>query len=402
MKFQYRAKDRSGNMLSGELEAESLADARALLKRQGVFILSCGTPTVSLSRPMASATGKTVRGADLVTMMTQMTIMCQSGMSLAESLHNLAEKSKPGRLRDVIVSLDRDVNSGVSFSGALRKHPRVFDESFVAGIVAGEQTGNLVDVLERLSTLLRNEKRLRNSIISLLTYPFLLCCVTGMVVTALVFFVLPQFGQVFDSFGHAPPPITQLLLSCGMFARAYAVWLAITAIVAAGGAWFFCTLPIAGRIRDSFLINAVVVRNATRLLATGRCFHLLGAMLQSGVPLLDCIRLCRSSSKSFIFRNLFDNMEKDLMHGQGISQALELAPFLPSGAAQMVATAERSGRLGTVLQTIGQHFEEEGENAVRGLVKILEPALIVGLGIVVAGVVLSVMLPLFDASTMVH
>jgi len=125
-------------------------------------------------------------------------------------------------------------------------------------------------------------------------------------------------------------------------------------------------------------------------------------MLQSGVPLLDCIRLCRSSSKSFIFRNLFDNMEKDLMHGQGISQALELAPFLPSGAAQMVATAERSGRLGTVLQTIGQHFEEEGENAVRGLVKILEPALIVGLGIVVAGVVLSVMLPLFDASTMVH
>ena len=125
-------------------------------------------------------------------------------------------------------------------------------------------------------------------------------------------------------------------------------------------------------------------------------------MLQSGVPLLDCVRLCRSASKSQLFQSLFDAVEHDLLQGKTINRAFHAATFLPDGAAQMIATAEQNGRLGPVLQTMGEHYEEQGETKIRDLVKILEPMMIVGLGVVVAGVVMAIMLPLFDASTMAH
>jgi type II secretory pathway component PulF len=334
--------------------------------------------------------------------MSQLTIMCQSGVTLADALQHLAESTRSPGLREVVQALYVDVSSGSSLSQAMRKHPQVFQDAFVAGIAAGEQSGNIVEVLERLSNLLRNEKRLRSSILAMLTYPMFLCGVMAAVVVGLVFFVLPQFGKVFAGFGRPAPPLTQLLLDVGEFARTNAVAIAAVTVVTLCIALYLIRLPIARKTWDYVTMNAIVLRNATRTLTSGRSFFLLGTMLQSGVPLLECLRLCRSASRSLLFQNLFDRMEHDLMHGNGISDSLITASFLPSGAAQMIATAERNGRLGQVLITVGQHFEEEGENSVRNIVKLAEPTLIVTLGAVVAVVVMSVMLPLFDASTMVQ
>jgi len=405
MKLQYQAKNSGGQVLTGELEAASLAEGRLLLRRQGLFLLSL-LPLGNMAKSTATTAARPrhgrVRSAELVTMMSQLTIMMQSGVALAEALEHLSQTSRSAALRAVLHDLHTDVTSGTSLSQALRKHPDVFDEAFVAGIAAGEQSGNIIQVLERLSTLLRNEKRLRTSIWAMLTYPLLLCGVMGVVLLGLVFFVLPQFKQVFLGFGHPAPPLTQFMLDAGDFARSN-IW----AFVAAGvalvlGLIYFCQQPIARRWWDHVLMHAIVVRNAARTLSSGRCFFLLGTMLQSGVPLLDCLRLGRSASRSQIFRSLFDRMEEDLIHGRGISGALATADFLPSGAAQMIATAERSGKLGPVMLTIGQYYEEEGETAVRNIVKLAEPALIVLLGVIVATVVMSIMLPLFDASTMVQ
>lgn len=404
MRLRYQAKDRSGTLITSEIEAASPADGRAQLRRQGLFLLAI-EPIVERSRgPRAvpTRTGRRVRAGDLVVWMSQLTIMCQSGVTLADALQNLAESTRSPGLREVVQALYLDVSSGTSLSQAMRKHPQVFQDAFVAGIAAGEQSGNIVVVLERLSNLLRNEKRLRSSIWAMLTYPMFLCGVMVAVVVGLVFFVLPQFGKVFAGFERPAPPLTQLLLELGEFARTNAVVLAGVAIVVLCIALYVMRLPVARRFWDRVAMNAIVVRNATRTLTSGRSFFLLGTMLQSGVPLLDCLRLCRSASRSLIFQDLFNQMESDLMHGNGISTALANADFLPSGAAQMISTAERNGRLAQVLVTVGQHFEEEGENSIRNIVKLAEPTLIVLLGAVVAIVVMSVMLPLFDASTMVQ
>jgi type II secretory pathway component PulF len=143
----------------------------------------------------------------------------------------------------------------------------------------------------------------------------------------------------------------------------------------------------------------MVVGGATSAICTGRTFRLMGVMLMSGVPLVDAIRLCRLASRNRLFRELFDDVESDVLHGEGLGRRLLASPILPAGAAQMVATAERSGKLGEVLKMVGEYFEDEGERRLREVVKIIEPAVIVLLGVVVAGVALSVVLPLLDVST---
>jgi type II secretory pathway component PulF len=404
MKFQYTAKDRLGKPLTGDIEADSEVDARRRLRADRIFLISISAVAEAAPSPLSRNMfpSKRVSRVELVTMMSQLTLMCQSGVDVAEALRNLSQQAKAGKLKDVLSRIYDDVSAGESLSQALTRHPDVFDKAFVAGIAAGERSGDMVGVLQRLTVLVRNEARLISSIWALLTYPILLCLVMGVVLAAVVFYVLPQFGKVFESLGHKPPPLTQFLLDVGTFARGHYIAIMIIATLIAIGLAIFRRQAVAQRLWDYSVLHLVVLRNATRALITGRLLRLLGTMLQSGVPLLDCIRLCRSASKSQLFHGLFDAVEYDLLQGKAINKAFHAATFLPAGAAQMIATAEQNGRLGPVLQTMGEHYEEQGETKIRDLVKILEPAMIVGLGVIVAGVVMAIMLPLFDASTMAH
>lgn len=401
-KFQYRAKDRSGKPTSGEIEASSLAAARQQLRRDGLFVMSLSAasePTASAPAKSSAAWGHRIKKTDLLMMMSQLTIMCQSGVDLADAIKNVAQQMTKPAFRDILLAVHEDISSGVSFSESLRRHPQVFDDAFVAGMAAGEQAGAITPVLERLTHLTRTDIKLRSAVWSMLMYPLVLCGVTFVVLNAIVFFVLPQFAKVFADLGTPAPPITQLMLSAGQSVSDHKVFvLGLLAACVVGLAAVRRTAT-ARRGWDYLTLHAAFIRDATRALAAGRIFRLLGTMLASGVPLVDGIRLCRGTAKNGLFRDLFEKIEHDVLHGEGLGKPLLEATFLPSGAAQMVATAERCGNLGNVLQTVGEYFEEEGEKRIRDLVKILEPAVIVLLGLIVAVVVLSVVLPLLDVST---
>jgi type II secretory pathway component PulF len=153
-------------------------------------------------------------------------------------------------------------------------------------------------------------------------------------------------------------------------------------------------------LMDRFLMQARGIGPAMQGLTTGRVFTLLGTMLESGIPLLDALKLCRTSVRNQLFQKLFDQLEDDVMNGKGIGLSLGTASFVPGGAAQMIATAERSGELGSVMQTVGEFYEEEGERQIREAVKFLEPAIILVMGVFVSFIVISVMLPMLDVSTM--
>ena len=195
------------------------------------------------------------------------------------------------------------------------------------------------------------------------------------------------------------PPLTQILLSLGEGLRTNWLPLAAIAIALAVCLVSFRKHPRVRRGLDQAILHGLVIKNASRALITGRIFRLLGTMLENGIPLLDCIRLCRKATSSKLFQELFEKVETEILQGAGMSQCLVDATFLPAGAAHMVTTGERSGKLANVLQTVGEYYEDEGERRLRTLVKMLEPAIIIGLGGVVAIVVLSIILPLLDVTT---
>jgi type IV pilus assembly protein PilC len=401
MKFKYQAKNRKGESTAGDIDANSLAEARQQLRTQGLFVSELVPANRVFGKPSHTSAGifGRVTKSDLVTMMSQLTIMCQSGVDLAEALQNVADQCSKPALKRVLNQVCLDVSSGSSFSASLQRHPHVFDEMLVAGIAAGEQSGTIVQVLERLTYLLRGDMRLQSTIWSMLMYPIVLGGVTFLVLNALIFFVLPQFATVFASLEKPVPPLTQALLSLGVFVKSH-IFLVV-------GSFFglviatYCSrkTKVVRQTWDYTTLHLVVVRNATRSLLTGRTFRLLGTMLTSGVPLVDGLRLCRSSSKNQLFRELFQKVENDVLQGEGLGRTLLTAEFLPVGAAHMVVTAERSGKMGEVLKNIGEYYEDQGERSLRDIVKVAEPAVIVFLGVVVAGIVLSIVLPMLDVTT---
>jgi type II secretory pathway component PulF len=227
-----------------------------------------------------------------------------------------------------------------------------------------------------------------------------LASVSALVLAALVLFVLPQFAQIFEDFETPLPVMTQVLLAVANEGRArFWLW----GILAAGamiGAVVVLTSDTGRRGWDQFVINVRVLRDVTRSLYVGRAFRLLGTMLDSGVPLAEGLELVRYSVRNALVREAFTAIEDDVLNGRGMANSLLVAKVIPDTAAEMIATAERTGSLGFVASMIGEYFEEEGESRLRALVAMLEPAIIIVMGVLVAFVVLSVMLPMFDLATL--
>jgi len=337
--------------------------------------------------------------ADLLLITTQLSIMTRSGMDLADAIANIGRHSQNANVRTVLETLHRALQDGQSFSAALRAQIDVFGETYVASVAAGEASGKLVDVLTRLTDLLRKEVHMRSTIRGALMYPVALLFVAVVVVGAMMFFVLPQFDKVFQNMQTAPPALTRMLLSVGKGLRSHA-WLALGGmVVTIFGMMRLWSHPVVRNVRDRALLQTRWIRGSAQTLLTGRSFRLLGTMLQSGVPLLDAIRLCRRAVNNVVFHELFEHMEAEILSGRGIAGVLANARCVPMGTAEMVATAEQSGHLGSVLEMVGEAYEDEGERKVRDLMKLLEPAIIVVMGGLVAVVVASVMLPLFDLSS---
>ncbi|WP_442510626.1 type II secretion system F family protein [Novipirellula sp. SH528] len=400
MKYTYRAKQRNGEITLGDIEANSLAEARSQLRQQGLFLLQITADQVKTVRSASFSLSNRIKKNDIVMMLSQITIMSQSGVDLSEALKSVASQCTNPALQTVMTRVSEDIEGGSTFASALRKHPHVFDEMFVAGIAAGEQSGSITEVLERLTYLLRSDLRMRQTVVSTLMYPLVLCGVTLVVLVVLFFFILPQFAKVFADLEKAPPPFTQLMLSVGEFVRGNFLMLGAAVI---GLAFLVYSLRNANFVRNAWdyaSLNFTFAKKATRSLSTGRTFRLLGTMLSSGVPLIESIRLCRSASSNSLFRSMYERLESEVLRGEGLGPTLLSSQFLPSGAAQMVATAEKTGKLGDVLKMVGEYFEDQGERHLRDLVKLLEPVVIVFLGIVVAGVAFSVILPLLDVSSM--
>ena len=359
-------------------------------------IASQAADTASARR---SLFGPKVKRADLVNMTSQLAIMMRAGVDMASALESLARQCVSPTFRSILEDVHRSVLGGNSVSHAMAQYGHVFDATFVASIAAGEASGRLPAVLSQLAELLRNDMRLRNSVRTTLAYPILLSSISGAVVLALVLFVLPKFAEIFADFDAPLPAITQFLISFSAELRTR-FWLWGPVILSCfAGAYAFKRSSTGKELWDRFSLDAAVISKVTRALLIGRVCRLLGIMIDSGVPLLDSLRLARFSVNNSLYRELLEELEHDVMNGGGLAKALLDCEFVPGSAGEMIATAEKTGTLGMVTQMIGQHYEEEGEARLKEAVAYLEPVITVVMGFFVAMIVMSVMLPLFDLSS---
>lgn len=402
MNFQYTAKSVDGRTFKGSLAAASLAEARQHLQEKELFVLSVkadGRGGHGSGGGLAFPWTRRIPKRDLLTVTSQLAIMTRAGIDFASALENVSAQCRNPALKAAVTQIYQGVLSGKSASAALGNYAHVFGRGYVASIAAAEKAGRLPQVLERLAALLRSELQMRSTLRTLMAYPLVLMGISGLVIVALMFLVLPQFAGVFEQLDIPLPAVTRLLVDLATELRAR-FWLWGGGLLAlAGGVLAILFSKTGRRWIDGLLLNLVLVRDVIRALTIGRMFRLFGTMIESGVPLLEGLRLTRSSIRNSHVRELFDTLEHEVLNGRGLGATFLGSPFVPPGAAQMIATAERTGTLAPVSQLVGTYYEEEGETRLREVTTILEPVIIICMGAIVAFVVMSVMLPVFDFAT---
>ncbi len=331
--------------------------------------------------------------------LNQMAVMSQNGIEIVEALESVCQNCRDPRLADSLDKIHNAVSSGQSFSFAVLTHGRYFPPTLAPMLAAAEATGKVPETLKRVCERMRGELAMQGQIIGALIYPIILMAASASVMSALIVGVLPQFSKVFASMGKPVPASTQYLLTFGELSRAYWMFIVPALILIVTGLFFLRRHPIVHRPWFKFLMFAPLIRDAYRPLAAGRNFRTLSAMVGGGVPMLQAVRLTRETTCDLYWRELWDDVEQTLIEGQRASEAFYDVNFIPSEAAQMVATAEKTGRIADVLEDIGTFYEEDAGRRIKRLVVALEPVIILVMGIIVAGVVMSVMLPLLDVST---
>jgi type II secretory pathway component PulF len=402
MQFIYTAKTTAGEIQTGHISAADVEAVKRALREQSLFLIDVRKKAGS--SPLKALFGSRERGTlskrDLLSVTTQLAIMTRSGVDLASAFQSLSQQCGNPTLRNILGQIHRDVTGGKSISDAMNAQAAIFGDAYVASVAAGEAAGKLPEVLNRLSQFQRTELRVRATIRTLLAYPVLLATVSSVVVIGLVSFVLPKFVDIFSQFEISLPVVTQIVVAISNVLRKHVlIWLPL---VIAGFVGLIVSRNIeAGRKHwDYAMLNAPIIRDITRAFYIGRTFRLLGLMIESGVPLLEGLRLTRNSVRNILYRQLFDDLEESILNGRGLANSLINAGFVPPVAAEMVLTAERTGTLGMVTELMGEYYEEEGESKLREMATILEPLIIVAMGVIVATIVMAVMLPMFDIATM--
>jgi type II secretory pathway component PulF len=402
MQFVYTAKSKTGDIQTGHISAADVEAVKRALREQSLF-------AIDIRKKVTNSAFKAVLGwrdkstlskRDLLSVTTQLAIMTRSGVDLASAFLSLSQQCSNPTMRNILGQVHKDVTGGKSISDAMQAQAAVFGDAYVATVAAGEAAGKLPDVLGRLAQFQRTEIRMRATVRTLMAYPLLLSGVSSLVVIGLVTFVLPKFVDIFGQFDVALPVVTQVIVAMSDVMRKN--WLIWVPLMICGVVGLIVSRNVdAGRRKwDYALLNTPILRDITRAFYIGRTFRLMGLMIESGVPLLEGLRLTRNSVKNMLYRKLFDDLEESILNGRGLATSLITAGFVPAVAAEMVLTAERTGTLGMVTELMGEHYEEEGESKLRELATLMEPLIIVAMGVIVATIVMAVMLPMFDIATM--
>jgi type IV pilus assembly protein PilC len=404
MKFSYKACDANGTLRVGTVDAIEQVEAMEALRRQGLFVSHIQEARDRESHNAHRVKGKRMgRGRllkNLAMFMRQLYVLNSSGTPLTEALHSLQRQSKDLTWKAVVSDLHRRVEQGEPLSAAMLEHPRCFDPICRSLIAAGESSGNLSVMLDRIATLVRKQLQTRSAIIGALIYPSLLISVSVGVLLLMLLFVLPRFAGLFQSMNVPLPVTTRFLMSLSSGLQAY-WWLLLILLVVGLVIFKVWSMTEAGKeVLHQIILRLPIAGKLIRSFAVARILRILGVLSQGSVPLLDALALARQIMTNRQFTRLVARAEAAVTRGSTISAAFAESPLIEPSLCEAIRSGEQSGQLGSLLLNLAEFLDEENDVVVRSLTSILEPVILVCLGVVVGFVAMSMFLPMFDLTAM--
>jgi type IV pilus assembly protein PilC len=396
--YVYVARDSvTGREVRSVVEAASEQAAIAALLNRNLLVLSIQERVGKKGR----TSGGKVSLQDLVLFTRQLATMIDAGLAMVQSLQALAEQTTNKVMRDVIRDVCARVESGDSFSEALQKHPKVFSRLYVSMVAAGEKGGLLAEILARLATYLENTARLRKKVKSAMMYPTVVTIVAILITIFLLVKVVPVFGEIYSSFDAKLPGPTQFMIDLSQFVKRYILLLLVGGVAAAYSWLYFIKTPVGRKLWDSYRIRMPVFGTLAHKICLARFARTMASLVRSGVPILEVLQIVSQTVGNVVMETAIKAAAVDIERGEGISTALGKHPVFPVMIIRMITAGEQTGKIDNMLERVANFLDDEVETALSGLTSLIEPILIVVLGIIIGGMVICMFLPIFKMSEIV-
>ncbi len=396
--FVWEGTDKQGRKTKGEISSSTPAIAKAELRRQGIV----ANKVKKKSAGIKLGGGGKVKPADVALFTRQMATMMRAGVPLVQAFDIVADGVDKPKLGDLIRNIRQDVAGGNSFASAIRKHPNEFDELFCNLVDAGEQSGALETMLDRIATYKEKTESLKAKVRKAMTYPIAVLVVATVVSGILLVKVVPQFEQVFASFGAELPAFTQLVIAFSEFAQAYWFMIVIGIIVAIV---LFSEAHKRSeglrRFLDRLVLKMPVAGDIVEKSSVARYARTLSTTFAAGVPLVDALNSVAGSTGNSVYVDAVYRIRDDVSTGQQLNFSMRNTGVFPNMVNQMVAIGEEAGALDDMLDKSATYYEEQVDNAVDNLTSLMEPIIMSVLGILVGGLIIAMYLPIFQLGAVV-
>ncbi len=400
-KFVYQARNSAGASDSGTLLANDINEASHLLRKDGKIVISLHeAPSLTDETQVAHAPTKKVKRDSIIFFATQLAVMVDTGVPLTEALDSIVEQTDHSGMRAMVLDISEQVKSGVEFSGALEKYPKVFNKLFIALMKASEVSGTMGKMLQRVSEYMEQDRETRKKVKGAMIYPVCMLSFCMLVVVGLLVFVLPRFEKIYAGKGAALPLPTRILL--GLSAGILSYWPFILGGLTAlcvGGYLYFRT-PGGKKFLDWVRINMPIIGSMYRKACLARSLRTMATMISTGVSILEGLAITAQVAGNYFYSNIWLGLSQRVQEGSTLSEQLFQCPLVPRSLSQMIAAGERTGRLATVMERVAGFCEDDLKVAVKTVTQMIEPVMIIMMGLIIGGIAMALLLPVFSVSKM--
>ena len=395
--FVYSGRTRSGQTINGEMEAATREAVVARLRSQQIV----ATAVRPKPREISFSFGGSVSEKEIVVFTRQFATMIDAGLPLVQCLEILGSQQDNKAFKKTLTEIRQSVEGGLTFAAALKQHPKVFSGLYANMVEAGEAGGILDTILNRLAQYMEKAMGLKKRVKSAMIYPSTIITVAVVVVIFLLIFVIPTFKAMFEGFGATLPLPTVIVLELSRIARQYFLVVLGVVVAAVVGLRYWYSTPAGKLTVDSLLLKAPVFGILIRKVAVAKFTRTLGTLISSGVAILDGLEITARTAGNKVVENAVMRTRASIAEGKTISDPLKASGVFPPMVVQMIAVGEQTGALDAMLGKIADFYDDEVDTAVTNLTSLLEPMLMVFLGVVIGGVVIAMYLPIFKLVTVV-
>lgn len=396
--FEWTGKNRQGTIQKGQLAANSREEVIALLRKENILVTSVQPKAKEIKIP---GFGGKVTDKDIVIFTRQFATMIDAGLPLVQCLEILSAQCENPVLAKAVGEVRGDVEGGSTYADALRKHPKVFDDLYVNMVAAGEAGGILDTILNRLAKHIEKSMKLKKQIKSAMVYPSTIMGVAGIVIVVLLVWVIPIFAKMFTDFGGTLPALTQFVIDISYFMKDNIFKIAGGIGLAVYGFKKYYRTPNGRKTVDKFALRLPVLGDLIRKAAVAKFTRTLGTLIASGVPILEGLGIVAKTAGNKIIEEALMNARQSISEGKTISDPLGKEKVFPPMVVQMIAVGETTGALDAMLSKIADFYDDEVDAAVGALTSLLEPMLMVFLGITIGTIVIAMYLPIFKMASVV-